>query len=138
MRAALGLAQLRKLDGNNERRRRLTQLYRDALDELVPRVAVPFANHRGISAAHLLAVLLPGGNNRFGFMEGLKAQGIQTSVHYPPVHTFAAYDGDGTEHFLPLTEEIAPREVTLPLYPAMTDDNVLSVVRAVAQALSQA
>jgi dTDP-4-amino-4,6-dideoxygalactose transaminase len=138
MRSALGLAQLRKLDANNARRRHLTQVYRDALEELVPQVVVPFEDHRGVSAAHLLPVLLPAGKNRIGFMESMKAQGIQTSVHYPPVHTFSAFDGDGTEHFLPLTDEIAPREVTLPLYPQLTDENVVTVARAVAQALSQA
>jgi len=135
VRAALGMVQLGKLDANNEHRRRLTQLYREALDELAPKVTVPFENHCGISAAHLMPVLLPDGVSRLHFMETMKSQGIQTSVHYPPVHSFTAYDGDGLEHFLPLTDEAAPREVTLPLYPAMTDEHVLMVVHAVAQAL---
>jgi hypothetical protein len=137
MRAALGLVQLRKLEANNERRRRLTQVYRDALEELVPRVAVPFAGHAGISAAHLMPVLLPHGATRLNFMENMKSVGIQTSVHYPPIHSFTAYQADGTEHFLPLTDDIAAREVTLPLYPALSDDNVVTVVRAVAQALNR-
>jgi dTDP-4-amino-4,6-dideoxygalactose transaminase len=136
VRAALGLVQLRKLEANNERRRRLTQVYRDALEELAPRVGVPFADHAGVSAAHLMPVLLPSGASRLNFMENMKAQGIQTSVHYPPIHTFTAYDGDEAEHLLPLTDDLAAREVTLPLYPALSDDNVVTVVRAVAQALN--
>jgi dTDP-4-amino-4,6-dideoxygalactose transaminase len=135
VRSALGLCQLRKLPANNERRRMLTQVYRDALDELVPQVIAPFKQHRGVSAAHLMPVLLPPGADRTRFMESMKSQGVQTSIHYPPVHTFTAYDGRGTDRHLPLTEELAAREVTLPLYPAMTDNNVLTVVRAVAQAL---
>lgn len=135
VRSALGLCQLRKLPANNERRRMLTQVYRDALDELVPQVIAPFKQHRGVSAAHLMPVLLPPGADRTRFMESMKSQGVQTSIHYPPVHTFTAYDGRGTDRHLPLTEELAAREVTLPLYPAMTDNNVLAVVRAVAQAL---
>ncbi|MGZ6316639.1 MAG: DegT/DnrJ/EryC1/StrS family aminotransferase [Anaerolineales bacterium] len=137
IRAALGLVQLRKLEANNERRRRLTQVYRDALEELAPNVGVPFAGHAGVSAAHIMPVLLPGGANRSNFMENMKSLGIQTSIHYPPIHTFSAFQAGGGEHFLPLTDDIAAREVTLPLYPALSDDNVLTVVHAVAQALNR-
>ncbi len=59
-------------------------------------------------------------------MEYLKDNGIQTSIHYPPIHQFDFYRrtfgyDDG---FLPLTEDVAKREVTLPLYPSMTDEAV--------------
>ena len=64
IRAALGKVQLGKLEANNERRRRLTQVYRDALQELTPQVVAPFASHAGISAADLMPVLLPAGTNR--------------------------------------------------------------------------
>ncbi len=137
IRAALGLVQLRKLEANNERRRRLTQVYRDALEELVPKVGVPFAGHAGVSAAHIMPVLLPSGANRSNFMENMKSLGIQTSIHYPPIHTFSAFRAGGGEHFLPITDDIAAREVTLPLYPALSDDNVVTVVHAVAQALNR-
>ena len=135
IRAALGKVQLGKLAANNERRRRLTQIYRDALQELAPQVVIPFVQHAGISAAHLMPVLLPAGTNRPGFMDSMKSQGIQTSIHYPPIHTFTAYNGDKTKYFLPNTEAIAGREVTLPLYPAMYDDDVITVARAIAHAL---
>jgi len=135
IRAALGIVQLGKLAVNNERRRRLTQVYREALQELTPQVAVPFTHHAGISAAHLMPVLLPGRTNRPGLMESMKSQGIQTSIHYPPIHTFTAYNGGKAKQFLPNTEDIAGREVTLPLYPAMSDEDVFSVAKAIAQAL---
>jgi len=138
VRAALGNVQLGKLEANNERRRRLTQVYRDALQELTPQVGVPFANHAGISAAHLMPVLLPAGTNRPAFMESMKAQGIQTSIHYPPIHTFTAYSSENEIYFLPSTDDIAGREVTLPLYPAMSDKDVFTVVKAIAHALTPA
>src|SRR5512147_2174362 len=75
IRAALGKVQLGKLPANNERRRRLTQVYRDALQELAPQVGVPFTQHAGFSAAHLMPVLLPAGTNRPSFMESMKSQG---------------------------------------------------------------
>ena len=135
VRAALGMVQLGKLPANNERRRYLTQVYRDVIKELTPQVVVPFVDHDGISAAHLMPVLLPGWINRSSFMEKMKAQGIQTSIHYPPIHTFTAYNAEKEKYFLPQTEDIAQREITLPLYPAMTREDVFSVVLALAQAL---
>jgi dTDP-4-amino-4,6-dideoxygalactose transaminase len=135
IRSSLGKVQLNKLPKNNERRRGLTQVYRDALQELAPQVVVPFINHAGISAAHLMPVLLPVGTNRPSFMESMKSQGIQTSIHYPPIHTFTAYEGGKAKHSLPYTEDIASREVTLPLYPALSDEDVFTVVNAIAHAL---
>ncbi len=135
IRAALGKVQLGKLTANNEQRRRLTQTYRDALLELAPQIKVPFTHHAGISAAHLMPVLLPAAINRPGFMESMKSQGIQTSIHYPPIHTFSAYSGGKPKPSLPNTEDIAAREVTLPLYPAMTDQDVFTVAKAIAHAL---
>ena len=69
-------------------------------------------------------------------MEQMKAQGIQTSIHYPPVHQFQAYSGIGqpVKDALRVTEEVASREVTLPLYPALTDEQVQIVAQAVQSA----
>jgi dTDP-4-amino-4,6-dideoxygalactose transaminase len=98
-------------------------------------VTVPFTRHAGISASHLLPLLLPPGSNKSSFMEKMKAQGIQTSFHYPPTHTFTAYKEGEDAVSLPLTDAIAEREVTLPLYPALRDDDVITVASAVAGAL---
>jgi dTDP-4-amino-4,6-dideoxygalactose transaminase len=135
IRSALGKVQLGKLAVNNEQRRHLTEVYRDALQELAPQITVPFAQHPGVSAAHLMPVLLPAGTNRSDFMEGMKAQGIQTSIHYPPIHAFSAFNGGKGKPSLPNTEDIAAREVTLPLYPAMSEEDVFAVVQAIAHAL---
>lgn len=137
IRAALGLVQLRKLVANNEQRRRLTQIYRDALQELAPQIIVPFAQHAGISAAHLMPVLLPTGSNKSSFIENMKMQGIQTSFHYPPIHTFTFYERNQERGSLPITESVAEREVTLPLYPTLADHDVLMVAEAVSNALGQ-
>jgi dTDP-4-amino-4,6-dideoxygalactose transaminase len=135
VRAAIGLVQLGKVDRNNERRRELSQLYRDALQELVPQVSVPFECHAGKTAAHIMPILLPKGTNREEFMGCMKEQGIQTSIHYPPIHTFTSFRDDRAWP-LPVTEEVASREVTLPLYPMLSDEQILTVAKAVRQALS--
>jgi dTDP-4-amino-4,6-dideoxygalactose transaminase len=136
VRAAIGNVQLAKLDRNNERRRHLVQVYRDCLRDLQT-VSVPFSEHAGVTAAHIMPVLLPRGSQRELFMEKMKSQGIQTSIHYPPIHSFTAYRGMASQgnNQLPITEDIALREVTLPLYPNMTEEDVRTVSQAVSNCL---
>jgi dTDP-4-amino-4,6-dideoxygalactose transaminase len=135
LRAALGLAQLAKLAANNDRRRRLTRLYRDALQEFAPRVTVPFALHAGVSAAHLMPILLPERVDKSKFIQQMKASRVQTSFHYPPIHTFTAYGREQDNVSLPVTQSVAAREVTLPLYPTLREAQVLTVAEAVGSAL---
>ena len=62
-------------------------------------------------------------------MDYLLNQGIQTSVHYPPVHLFAYYRSTMRQDAeLPLTEYVGQREVTLPLFPAMDEQQIDYVV----------
>ena len=80
-----------------------------------------------------MPALLPRGTDKIDMMEKMKGQGIQTSWHYPPVHTFQAYTKDWSLRGapLPITEAIAERELTLPLYPTMTEEQVGWVVEAI-------
>ncbi|MCK4725477.1 MAG: DegT/DnrJ/EryC1/StrS aminotransferase family protein [Anaerolineales bacterium] len=136
IRAAIGKIQIRKLIKNNERRRTLTSLYHNCLNELVPDVTIPFQNHPGISSCHILPILLPPGINRVQFMEQMKSRGIQTSVHYPPIHKFQCYrESDTAPLTLPVTEEVAAREVTLPLYPTLEPPAVEYVVQSVNESI---
>jgi dTDP-4-amino-4,6-dideoxygalactose transaminase len=71
------------------------------------------------------------------FMEKMKEQGIQTSIHYPPIHQFTSFKKNGKALAqLTVTEDIASREVTLPLYPLLTDEQVELVAYAVRKAYS--
>jgi dTDP-4-amino-4,6-dideoxygalactose transaminase len=138
IRSALGREQLRKLDGYNARRREITGRYRELLAELTPEIKIPFTDHPGISAHHIMPILLPEGTDRLKFMECMKDQGIQTSIHYPPIHQFTSFrlDTPGSANLL-FTEDIARREVTLPLYPTLTDKQVEMVSFAVRKSLSR-
>jgi len=135
IRAAIGLVQLSKVERNNERRRLLSQVYRDALQELAPQINVPFQSHLGITSAHIMPILLPRETKRKEFIESMKENGIQTSIHYPPIHTFTSYKDDMVWD-LPVTEDVAKREITLPLYPAMSNDDVVVVVSAIQASLN--
>jgi dTDP-4-amino-4,6-dideoxygalactose transaminase len=133
MRAALGIVQLKRLSENNSRRRRLDLLYREYLEN-VEQLDLPFSGAPEGSSQHLFPVLLQDPARRSDFMAALAQQGIQTSIHYPPVHAFSHYRRlwpPGYEHHLPRTEDVASREVTLPLFHTMTSDQLLEVVRAI-------
>jgi len=136
LRSAIGREQLKKLDANNARRKQLTGHYHQLITEQVPAVKIPFYCHAGVSAYHIMPVLLPKGTDRIEFMEGMKKQGIQTSVHYPPIHQFTSFRSlPHGDQALEVTEEIAAKEVTLPLYPLLTKEQVESVVNAIAVSL---
>jgi dTDP-4-amino-4,6-dideoxygalactose transaminase len=124
MRAAIGLVQLDKLPAGNARRKELTDRYRHNLEGSA--VSIPFAKLSvdQVSAYHILPVLLPAGVDRKAVIEGLKAKGIQSSIHYPPFWNFTAYTGQFSPSDTPVTAEICERELTLPLYPTMTDEEV--------------
>jgi dTDP-4-amino-4,6-dideoxygalactose transaminase len=69
-------------------------------------------------------------------MDHMKAAGIQTSIHYPPIHTFTYYRHRYPGVSLPLTESLASRQVTLPLYPGMQNDDIDYIIDAIRHALS--
>ena len=136
VRSALGLVQLKKLDANNARRSSIIESYRSEIGKLEG-LSLPYTSHRGASAAHLFPILLAPDLDRSGFIEMMRAQGIQTSIHYPPVHQFTYYRQRGDDAYLPITEDVASREVTLPLYPTMDGESLELVVGAVNRALER-
>jgi dTDP-4-amino-4,6-dideoxygalactose transaminase len=132
IRAALMRVQLKRLPGFLERRRELFSLYAKLFKDTP--ITVPFANSRfapnlSDTAVHIMSVLLPKGADRAMVMARLKENGIQTSIHYPPVHLFTAYRD--AHSGLERTRELGERELTLPLYPAMSEDDVRTVVQEV-------
>lgn len=135
--AALGLCQLERLHERNVARGRLVARYRERLASIAG-VDVPFADAPGTPAFHIMPVLLPRGTDRQSIMARMRDCGIQTSIHYRPVDTFSAYvdAGLGPGQHLALTHDIGNREMTLPLYPTMTEMQVQQVCDALAAALS--
>jgi dTDP-4-amino-4,6-dideoxygalactose transaminase len=133
VRAAVGLVQLRRLPDENAARARVAARYREALDG-ADGLRMPFAEARGVPAHHLAVVLLPQGTDRQAVRTALEERGIQTSVHYPPIHTFSAYR-EGSRRPLPRTDSVAGRIMTLPLYGRMTDEQVEAVVDGLLQTL---
>jgi dTDP-4-amino-4,6-dideoxygalactose transaminase len=123
LRAAIGLAQLARLPHWNRRRCELSGCYRQRLAACIPEVVVPF-DEKHETAAHLMPVLLPPGVDRQKVMANLRDEGIQSSIHYPPIHRFSYYLEKFPGVSLPKTEDFCARELTLPLHPLLTEDNV--------------
>lgn len=122
MRAALGLVQLKKLDEANKKRRQLANHYYHRL-EGVERVTMPFIGFaRGRPNFHIMPILLDEAVSRLELVESMKQDGIQTSIHYPAIHTFAAYSGSVND--APRANFVCEHELTLPLYPTMTMEEV--------------
>lgn len=138
MQAALGIHQLKALDGFIDRRTGLAKRYRAALQGW-PQLSLPGApayEHR--HAWHLYTPLVDpaAGMDRDAFMAALKVRNIGTGLHYRAVHlypyyraTFGFKPGD-----FPNAERISDRIVSLPLFPSMTDadqDRVIAAMRDV-------
>ena len=135
IRAAIGCVQLDKLPAGNVRRQQLTERYRTILRGSP--VAIPFENQEPniTSAYHILPVLLPENTERVAVIGALKEKRIQSSIHYPPFWDFTGYEGQFSPNDSPVTADICHRQLTLPLFPTMSQGEVDQVCNALLEAL---
>ena len=131
VRATVGLVQLSRLLEENEARARIAARYREALDD-VDGLTMPFGDDDGtrVSSHHLAVVVLPEAVDRDRVRAALDERRIQTSVHYPPIHSFTRYHSLGERRPLPRTDALATRILTLPLYGGLSDAQVDDVIDA--------
>lgn len=135
--AALGVSQLRRLAGFASRRRSLAAIYDQAFagnPMIVPLQSR--ADWRSRSAHHLYIVLIDYdalGTSRGEFMQGLLQCGIGTQVHYIPVHKHPYYVANPPvlTAELPETERYYRGALSLPFFPAMTNDDAEFVVASI-------
>jgi dTDP-4-amino-4,6-dideoxygalactose transaminase len=132
-RAAIGRSRLHRLDEDNRRRAALASAYREelnALDGISPLAEPPDSARVSNS---MFAVVLDEGIDRDAFRDSLAQEGIQTSVHFEPVHRFELYADSGAD--LPVAESFASRTVSLPMFAEMEEDQQALVIDAVRRAL---
>jgi dTDP-4-amino-4,6-dideoxygalactose transaminase len=137
--AAIGLGQLRRIDGFLQRRRALAATYNAALASL-PLVLPPRAGPGDVHAWHLYVVRLTAQAplGRDALIEALSERGIGTSVHFIPLHRqpyWRARCGKGAAHF-PVAEASYAATLSLPLYTAMSDASQQRVIAAMHELLS--
>jgi dTDP-4-amino-4,6-dideoxygalactose transaminase len=134
MRSALGLIQLDKLDLANKNRKKLVTHYIKSLKE-IKGISLPFLNLENIeSVYHIFPILLDSTIDRIKLIGKLKEDGIQSSIHYPAFKDFTAFKDIGLND-APIAEDIATRELTLPLYPTMSLDEVDLVCNSLIKSL---
>jgi perosamine synthetase len=130
--AALGSAQLERLEEWLARRRRLATRYLERLGSH-PFLDVPLVDPRADPAWHFLFVQLRRDRltvDRGGVYHAMRAEGIGVNVHYIPVHTQPYYRHAFPGLFFPVAEAAYERLLTLPLHAGMTEADVDDVVDA--------
>jgi dTDP-4-amino-4,6-dideoxygalactose transaminase len=123
IRAAIAIEQLKKLPKDLETRLAVRARYVERLAGM-ERVAVPFADNTEFVSNYIFPIVILNSTReqRDALREFMHAEGIQTSVHYPAAHRFSTYRELGA--VLPQTEYVTENEITLPMYAALTMEQV--------------
>lgn len=137
MRAALGKVQLEKLANGNKARGRHFNAYAEELSDSAVRVPFRQLQTGALPSYHIMPVLLPEAVDRTNVIKKLRESKIQSSIHYPPFWEFTAYADQTRAEDAPVVKDIAQRELTLPLFPTMTDLQRTNVVRVLLDAINE-
>jgi dTDP-4-amino-4,6-dideoxygalactose transaminase len=136
---ALGQSQLRKLPTFVARRHALVEQYDELLADFAP-ILTPLARSgTGAPAWHLYVVLIDFAElqvERGAFMDRLRAAGIGTQVHYLPLHRQPYYRERYGAQTLPGADSYYAHCLSLPLFPDMTDQDVVRVAQELGTALT--
>jgi UDP-4-amino-4,6-dideoxy-N-acetyl-beta-L-altrosamine transaminase len=134
---ALGISQLKKLEGFWRRRMEIAALYDRLLAPLAPAIR-PAPHGARPHGWHLYAVLIDFaalGTTRKSVMEWLRGRGVGTQVHYIPVHRQPYYRERYGLLDLPGADAYYGRCLSLPLFPTMQDSDVERIVASLADVL---
>lgn len=125
--AAIGVAQMQKIDAIVERKQALAETYMQVLDDC------PVEIHPAIGPVRhsywMVSILVPQANQRDTLRQYLAEKGIETRPLFYPIHTLPIYPGQPGD--FPVAEDIAARGLNLPSYPDLRDAEVLEIGNAV-------
>lgn len=132
--ARLGVGQLERLEEFTARRRALARLYFEHFDRSFG-CELPLPDFTN-SNWHMFQIVLPAQAARTHFIREMHAAGIGVGVHYPAIHLLSFYRQQGFRPGqFPQAERIGRGIATLPLFPAMRDEDVVRVCRESARVL---
>ncbi len=153
--AAVGRLQLQKLEWFNQRRRTLANFYSTCLREVLnleevnsstsldptPILCLPSEQDWAYAVYHLYVIRIPSpghSNQRDRLIQFLQEKGIHTGIHYPiPCHlqpvmkTFS-----GRPSVLPKTESVVQEIISLPMFPELTEDEILYITQSIKEFLT--
>jgi len=124
--AAIGLAQLPKLEAFNERRIANAHYFSARLRNVVtPQVP---AGYRHVFHQYTIRIL----DKRDTLAEGLRQRGVATSIYYPvPIHQQTFYRQLGYDGHFPIAEQMSREVLSLPVHPALNPEDLDTIVQAV-------
>lgn len=138
--ASMGIHQLRKVNLFRDRREYIAQRYTDAFSK-IDGIATPFIKDNIQHSWHLYIIKLDIDNlliSRNDFMNELKKNKINTSVHFKPLHMFSYFKnkyGYKNADF-PNASFLFDRIVSLPIYPSMTEEDIKYVIDTITTVVS--
>lgn len=132
--AALLISQLDKLGGFSIRRKEIVEMYNKAF-ETMPEIIVQQEICRSDTTRHLYIIQLDSTKitcTRREFFDAMSEEGVQCQVHYIPIYWFPYYEKMGYKKGLcPNAEKIYLNCMSIPMYPAMSNEDVGDVIKSV-------
>ena len=129
LQAALGVSQMKKLDGFIKRRQQIAVTYTEAFED-VEGIVVPKQLANTTSGWHLYMVQLKHANRKKVF-DAMRAANIGVHVHYIPVYWHPYYQDLGYKRGLcPIAEAWYEKALTLPIHPGLTDENISFIIKS--------
>src|SRR2546425_4243237 len=135
--AAIGRVQLRKLDSWNKTRRRIADLYRRTLEGAQGITLPPTETPKETPVYHLFVVR---SERRDQLASYLERNGVEAAIHYPvPIHLQVPYRAEYgySEGSFPIAEKLAGQVLSLPIHPAITEEEVHTVCRLVRESTTE-
>ena len=129
--AAIGLAQIDKVDKFIEKRRHICEFYLKELDSIN---GISFEKANWSEASPFMFPILVDGDKRDGLRDYLKEKDIETGISYIPIHRFELFK-QPNENF-PTTEAIFKKIVCLPLHPNLSDSDLAQICNCIKEFLN--
>lgn len=134
MQAALVISQMKKLEMFAKRRKEIVEMYNNAFSS-IPELILQKEIEESDTCRHLYIIRLNTkmlNCTRKEFFDAMSAENVQCQVHYIPIYWFPYYQGLGyTKGLCPIAESIYENIMSIPLYPKMSDQDVVDVINAV-------
>jgi dTDP-4-amino-4,6-dideoxygalactose transaminase len=132
--AAFNLAQFYKTNTFCERRQEIASIYNKELSNL-KHISLPIFDEEHIFSQYIIKIT----KNRDGFARALKEKGISTRLHYIPLHLLTYYKKKYQLKITTYGNSLTAygQILSLPIYPAMSDDNVLYICKNIKEIAKQ-
>ena len=100
-------------------------------------IIIPFRDNTEFVSNYIFPIILKDSTSEYRdeIRNKLHENGIQTSIHYPAVHKFSIYKNESS--VLEITDYIVSNEITLPMYGALTKEDVNFITKTVKQLVSE-